>query len=108
MAIGVAVCRTKSGRRNVVEWRRRHAIEPAVTLRVITSPLDGWIVTIEGWTAPPHFGRIHPDIESAQRAADDVLINYRPHDCKQRGCGEWVPIVGVEIADKRKKRLKTV
>jgi len=25
-----------------------------------------------------------------------VLINYRPHDCKQCGCGEWMPIVSVE------------
>jgi RimJ/RimL family protein N-acetyltransferase len=75
----------------VTEWRRHHAVEPGVTLRVITSPLDGWIVSIEGWTASPHFRRTHPDIESAQRAADDVLINYRPHDCSQSGCGEWVP-----------------
>jgi hypothetical protein len=83
-------------RKQVTEWRRLHAIEPAVTLRVITSPIGGWIVSIDGWTAPPHFHfpRAHPDIESAQRAADDVLINYRPHDCKQCGCGEWVPIVG--------------
>jgi hypothetical protein len=72
-----------------------HALDPAVTLRVITSPLDGWIVAVEGWTAPPHLRRAHADIESAQRAADDVLINYKPHDCKQCGCGEWVPIVGV-------------
>jgi len=62
-------------RKHVTEWRRLHAIEPAVTLRVITSRLDGWI-------APSHFRRTHPDIESAQQAAEDVLINYRPHDCK--------------------------
>src|SRR5262245_12678319 len=37
-------------RKHVTEWRRLHAIEPAVTLRVITSPLDGWIVSIDGWT----------------------------------------------------------
>jgi len=83
-------------KREIKEWRRLHVIQPAVTLRVITSPLDGWIVSIEGWPTPPHFRRTHPDIESAQRAADDVLINYRPHDCKQCGCGDWVPIVGVE------------
>ena len=63
--------------------------------RVISSPIDGWIVTIEGWTAPPHFSRTHPDIEAAQRAADHVLINFRPLDCKQCGCGEWVPVAGV-------------
>jgi hypothetical protein len=57
-------------RKQIAEWRRLHAIEPAVTLRVITSPLDGWIVSIEGWTAPAHFGRTYPDIEAAQRAAD--------------------------------------
>lgn len=62
----------------VTEWQRLHTIEPAVTLRVISSPLDGWIVSIEGWTAPLHFRRTHPDIEAAQRAADDLLINYRP------------------------------
>jgi len=83
-------------RKHVTDWRRLHAIEPAVTLRVITSPLDGWIVSIDGWTAPSHFRRTHPDIESAQQAAEDVLINYRPHDCKQCGCGEWMPIVSVE------------
>src|SRR5262249_60930489 len=55
-------------KKQVTEWRRRHAIEPTVTLRVITSPLDGWIVSIDGWTAPSHFSRAHPDIESAQRA----------------------------------------
>jgi len=52
-------------------------------------------VSIDGWPAPPHFRRTHPDGEAAQRAADDVLINYRPHDCKQCGCGEWAAIVGV-------------
>jgi len=52
-------------KKQVTEWRRLHAIEPAVTLRLITSPLDGWIVTIEGWTAPPHFRRTHPDVEAA-------------------------------------------
>jgi hypothetical protein len=52
-------------------------------------------MAIDGWTAPPHFHRAHADIESAQRAADDVLINYRPHDCKQCGCGEWASVVGV-------------
>jgi hypothetical protein len=83
-------------KKHITEWRRRHAIDPAVTLHVITSPLDGWIVTIEGWTAPSHFRRTHADIEAAQRAADDVLINHRPHDCKQCRCGEWVPVVGVE------------
>jgi len=62
-------------RKQITEWRRLHAIEPAVTLRVITSPLDGWIVTIEGWNVPPHFRRAHADVESAQRAADDVLIS---------------------------------
>jgi hypothetical protein len=82
-------------KKRVTEWRRLHAIEPTVTLRVITSLLDGWIVSVEGWTAPPHFRRTHDDIESAQRAADDVLINYHPHDCQQCSCGEWVPVVGV-------------
>jgi hypothetical protein len=24
-----------------------------------------------------------------------VLINYRPHDCRQEGCGDWVPLRGV-------------
>jgi hypothetical protein len=82
-------------KKQITEWRRLHAIEPAVTLRVITSPLDGWIVSIEGWIAPSHFHRAHRDIESAQRAADDLVINYHPYDCKQCGCGEWVAIVGV-------------
>jgi hypothetical protein len=50
-------------RKQINEWRRLHAVEPAVTLRVVTSPLDGWIVTIEGWTAQSHFCRTHPDIE---------------------------------------------
>jgi len=32
-------------KKQVTEWKRRHAIEPPVTLRVIKSPLDGWIVS---------------------------------------------------------------
>jgi hypothetical protein len=35
---------------------------------------------------------------SGERSADDVLINYRPHDCEQCGCGEWMPIVGAQLA----------
>jgi len=56
-------------------------------------------VSIEGWMALSHFRRTHADIESAQRAVDDVLINHGPHDCEQCGCGEWVPVVGFKAAN---------
>jgi hypothetical protein len=41
-----------------------------------------------------HFPLLYDFLEAAQCAADDVLTNYRSHDCRQQGCGEWVPIGG--------------
>ena len=41
---------------------------------------------------PEHFPLLYESLEAAQRAADDVLINYRPHDCQQLGCGAWIRI----------------
>ena len=38
---------------------------------------------------------LYHSLEAAQRAADGVLINDHPHDCRQVGCGEWMPFQGV-------------
>src|SRR3989442_875259 len=78
--------------REIHRWQREHRIKPPVTLLALRSPLEGWLVRSDGWQLPSHFPCVYPTIESAQRAADDVLINYRPHDCRQCGCGEWTVV----------------
>ena len=78
---------------NPIEWHRLHRLEPPVTLRVVASPISGdWLVRVDGWEFPEQFPLLYDSLESAQHASDDVLINYQPHDCRQVGCGEWVPV----------------
>ena len=70
-----------------------HRTDPPVTLRVVESPISGdWLVRVEGWDVPEHFPLLYHSLEAAQRAADDVLIYYQPHDCWQAGCEEWAPV----------------
>lgn len=77
--------------KRIDQWQRLHQIEPPVTLRVVTSPVSGdWLVRVDGWDFPEYFPLLYPSLEIAQRAADDVLINNRQHDCRQHGCGEWM------------------
>lgn len=77
----------------VEEWHRVHGVSPPVTFSIFRSPLDGdWLVRVDGWELPRHFQTAHSTVEAAQRTADDVLINYRPHDCKREGCGDWKAI----------------
>ena len=76
----------------IVEWHRLHRIQAPVTLRVVSSPIStDWLVRVDGWEFPEQFPLLYPSLEAAQRAADDVLIDYQTHDCRQQGCGEWVP-----------------
>jgi hypothetical protein len=78
------------------EWGRLHRTQPPVTLRVVASPISGdWLVRGDGWEFPEHFPLLYDSLEAAQRAADDVLINYLPHDCRHGGCGAWEPIKGL-------------
>ena len=77
--------------RRIDQWHRLHRIQPPVALRVVASPIGGdWLVRTDGWRLPEHFKVVYPSLEAAQRAADDMLINYEPHDCRQgaagRGC----------------------
>jgi hypothetical protein len=78
------------------QWHRLHRTPAPVTLCVVASPVtDGdWLVRTHGWDLPQHTPVLYESLEAAQRAADDVLINYRPHDCRLQGCGDWVPIKG--------------
>jgi hypothetical protein len=80
--------------RNEIEcWERVHHIDgAAIRLAVVKSPLDSdWILQADGWTFPAHAVLLHPSLEAAQRAADDFLLAYQIHDCKQRGCADWMP-----------------
>lgn len=81
-------------RNDTNEWRRLHRIEPPVTIRVVASPVSGWLVRIEGWEVPEQFPLLYPSLEAAQRAADDVLLASRVHDCRQTGCDDWTPVTG--------------
>jgi hypothetical protein len=79
--------------KRVDEWHRLHRTNPPVTLRVVESPIAGdWLVRVDGWDFPEHFPLLYDSLEAAQQAADDVLINYQPHACRQVGCEEWVPV----------------
>src|SRR4051812_21788561 len=81
------------GKRAVKSWRRLHQTDPPVTMIVTMSPLDGdWIVHADGWALPPHIPTVHRSSWEAQRAADNALLANMTHDCKQRGCDEWVPL----------------
>lgn len=80
------------GSKQIREWQRVHRLQPPVTLRVVTSPISGdWLVRVDGWEFPRPFPLLYHSLESAQRAADDVLKTFLRHDCQQRGCGEWEP-----------------
>jgi hypothetical protein len=63
-------------------WTRTHRTSPAITLTALTSPIDRqYVVHSDGWQLPVYFPLIYSSLEAAQRAADDVLLNSRPHDC---------------------------
>lgn len=75
--------------RRLEQWTRTHRTAPPVTVTAITSPIDDrFIVRANGWQLPAHFSPIHPTLEAAQRAADDIICNNLPHDCRQAGCSE--------------------
>jgi hypothetical protein len=84
------------GPKQIREWQRLHRLQVPVSLRIVTSPISGdWLVRVDGWEFPQLFPLLYHSLEAAQRAADDVLIGDHPHDCRQVGCGEWVPFQGV-------------
>jgi hypothetical protein len=75
-------------------WTRTHRIVPSVKFTILKMPYDvHYSVSVEGWQLPSHFEVLHETLEAAQRAADDVLLAYMPHDCMRTGCGEWNPPV---------------
>ena len=75
-------------------WSRTHNANAAITLSVVEAPLRGWMVGAGRWRLPRHFTRLHATREAAQRAADDVIRAYVPHDCRHCSCGEW-RLVGI-------------
>lgn len=78
--------------KRIDEWQRLHRTPTPVRLRACASPInDDWFVRTDGWRLPEHFPVVYPSLEEAQRAADDMLTNYEPHDCVRVGCGEWMP-----------------
>jgi hypothetical protein len=72
-------------------WEREHSVAgESITLEVASSPIDSdWIIRADGWRLPSNFTILYRSLEAAQRAADDVLLNNVPHDCRQCACGEW-------------------
>ena len=83
------------GPKQIREWQRLHRLQVAVSLRIVASPIStDWLVRVDGWDFPEHFPLLYLSLEAAQRAADDVLIKHRPHDCRQKGCSEWLPAQG--------------
>lgn len=73
-------------------WTRTHRTPLPVTLSAVTSPINSeYVVSADGWELPSRFSLLHPTREVAQRAADDVLLAYLPHDCRVEGCGHWTP-----------------
>jgi hypothetical protein len=83
--------------KRIDQWHRLHRLQPPVTLRVVTSPISGdWLVRVDGWEFPYTFPLLYDSLEAAQRAADDVLINYRPAGGlwgvgAGRGAGQTIP-----------------
>jgi hypothetical protein len=78
------------------EWHRLHRTDSVVTLRVVASPISSdWLVRVDGWDFPEHFPLLYESLEAAQRAADDLLVTYLRHDCRQKGCGQWVQVPGL-------------
>ena len=83
-------------RKQIREWQRLHRLQVPVSLRIVTSPIIGdWLVRVDGWEFPQLFPLLSHSLEAAQRAADDVLITHRPHDCLQESCSEWVSLQGL-------------
>ncbi len=85
------------GPKQIREWQRLHRLQRPVRLRIVTSPISGdWLVRVDGWEIPQPFPLLYHSLEAAQRAVDNVLNSDHPHDCRQVGCGDWVPFHGAE------------
>lgn len=80
---------------SIREWQRPHRPQAPVTLRAVTSPISGdYLVLVDGWESPRAFPLLYHSLEAAQRAADDMLINHLPHDCRQAEREEWETVPG--------------
>jgi hypothetical protein len=74
-------------------WERKHLTEPPTTLSIMRSLPEGdWAVRSENWTLPAEFASHYDRLESAMRAADEVVKTYRNHECDTSGCGKWMPV----------------
>ena len=71
-------------------WERQHYGTGRTILGIGTSLTPGeWIVRVNGWTPPSDFVAVYGTLEAAQRAADSMLLDDVPHDCRRCGCSEW-------------------
>ena len=74
-------------------WERKHLTDPPTTLSItLTVPEGDWTVRSEDWTLPPEFALRYDSLESAMRAADDVVKTHLRHECDVVGCGKWMPL----------------
>ena len=74
-------------------WERKHLTEPPTTLSIMrTLPEGDWSVRSEDWTLPADFASRYDRLETAMRAADEVVKTHRDHECDVSGCGRWMPV----------------
>lgn len=80
----------------VVAWHRQHRDRAKVRATVVLiADGDAYRLSFEGWTAPTRFTVGFLSLEAAQRAADDAVGAYLPHDCRVCLCADWEPVTRV-------------
>ena len=69
-------------------WEHKHLTDPPTTLSIMRTLPDGdWTVRCEDWTLPAEFPAQYDRLESAMRAADELVKTHRDHECDVSG---WV------------------
>ena len=74
-------------------WERKHLADQPFTLSVMrTLPEGDWTVRSEELILPPEFQTRYPTLREAMQAADDLTRAQLGHDCRQKGCNDWMPV----------------
>jgi hypothetical protein len=82
-------------------WHRTHLPGDPVRIRISPSPLGvGWVLTF----SRTFVAEIHDELEHAQRAGDDRIGAFFPHDCRLAGCTDW----SIEHAPHYNQRMRDV